>query len=719
MDEKKGPSKTTGAQKKPEKTPSSTKTPTPGPNATPKVTKTEAADKEKGKTAAIEKSDEKKELASNQKEIKADPKLIKDIFDEVSSQFDQLFPEETKGKPPQKPSGKIPKKEPITQSASNERQNGKPSPKAPEKPPQASQEKKFDKVIANADTQSEKAKKQDAPLAPKDSGPKPKGLTETKKQVSKPTLAVKETARTDEEKIEKKAYVIPYPKDKSKKAPPKPTQKPPRIPIKKKSEKITADRGTPADKAQKKVVPVETKDSKPKTKILQPTKKKVGKPLPPAQETPKIRKSAKAEKKNEDQTVDRKKPEEKIDVKVAKKKSSYKAYILFGSLIVLGIVIALSFFGPAQLFKKKEASQKLTAQKIVKIPLRPQEKKPVSVKKKPVIPAPRSVEKKATAPPLKPIEKKVATIPKQSVEKSFVPVAIQGKALPSKKQPEKQPEVIKKRKPNLPGEVNSFLMKWKAAWENTAGATGDIETYMSFYSDDFSANGLDKSEWKHNKAGKNKAKDWIRIGIKNVIILEKSENKHVEVYFLQDYQSSNYTDISGKTLVLKKEKTGWKIIGTKTASRSYPYSAAYPYSIHMGSYRSIQPARQTVREHQSMGLQAFWVRVDLGNKGVWYRVFSGCYKNSDAAEKTIRTKQLKTGKPQRARYANFIGTYSSEDSLRKQNQSLSKYGYAPYFIKDDQGKFHLFVGGFYKVKNAEKFSAELSSKGILSQVVER
>ena len=379
---------------------------------------------------------------------------------------------------------------------------------------------------------------------------------------------------------------------------------------------------------------------------------------------------------------------EKTGVKVVKKKPPYKAYVLLGTLVVLGIVVVLLSFGPARLFKKEEAPQILITQKRVKAPSKPPEKKLVLVKKKPVVQASRSVDIKSKAPP--------------------------PKKLPPKRSSTKSP-----KKFNRTQEINAFLMKWKAAWENTAGAAGDMETYMSFYSDDFSTKGLDKSGWKQDKAGKNKANDWIRIGIKNINILGKPENKSIEVNFLQDYQSSNYASVSEKTLLLRKEKLGWKIIGIKTAPRSYAHFASYPYSIHLGSYRSIQSARQTIRDHQLMGLQTFWVRVDLGKKGVWYRIFAGCYKNLEAAEKIIRTKELKAGRPERTRYANFIGTYLSEGNLKKQNQSLLKNGYAPYFIKDDQGKFHLFVGAFYKEKNAKKLSAELNSKGIPSQVLKR
>ena len=146
---------------------------------------------------------------------------------------------------------------------------------------------------------------------------------------------------------------------------------------------------------------------------------------------------------------------------------------------------------------------------------------------------------------------------------------------------------------------------------------------------------------------------------------------------------------------------------------------SYPYSIHADSYRLRPAAEVSVESYRKMGFQAFWVRVELGKKGVWYRVFIGCYKDSETAEKIISSKQLKGASPGRTRYANFIGTYLSEDSLKNQMRFLSESGYSPYFIKDDKGEHHLYVGAFYKLEDAEKLSNELSSKGIRSQVAER
>jgi hypothetical protein len=113
----------------------------------------------------------------------------------------------------------------------------------------------------------------------------------------------------------------------------------------------------------------------------------------------------------------------------------------------------------------------------------------------------------------------------------------------------------------LETEIKDFLFKWKTAWENSAGVNGKIGTYMSFYSDDFYGNGLDKNEWKSDKATKNKKKKWIRVDLKNIRISEPLDDQKVQVNFLQDYQSSNFTASSEKNIILKKERGGWKIIG--------------------------------------------------------------------------------------------------------------------------------------------------------------
>ncbi len=115
-------------------------------------------------------------------------------------------------------------------------------------------------------------------------------------------------------------------------------------------------------------------------------------------------------------------------------------------------------------------------------------------------------------------------------------------------------------------EDNIFVVVegWRAAWEKTAGEGGDLENYMSFYSDEFRAGRLDKEGWQKDKGRKNRRKQWIKVEMRDVEIHEVIPGERFEVRFQQEYQSSNFSVSSKKILVLRKEEGSWKIISEKS-----------------------------------------------------------------------------------------------------------------------------------------------------------
>ncbi|MFC1825125.1 protein phosphatase 2C domain-containing protein [Thermodesulfobacteriota bacterium] len=121
-----------------------------------------------------------------------------------------------------------------------------------------------------------------------------------------------------------------------------------------------------------------------------------------------------------------------------------------------------------------------------------------------------------------------------------------------------------KEEPSLQQEIEAFVISWKDAWENTSGKEGDLDHYISFYSDDFVSKRLDKKGWKKDKARKNRLKRWINLKLDNIRVSELVTKKQVEVRFSQHYQSSNYSGTSEKILILRKETAGWKILAEKS-----------------------------------------------------------------------------------------------------------------------------------------------------------
>jgi hypothetical protein len=178
-------------------------------------------------------------------------------------------------------------------------------------------------------------------------------------------------------------------------------------------------------------------------------------------------------------------------------------------------------------------------------------------------------------------------------------------------------------------------------------------------------------------------------------------------------QSASTGSIPVKDVVPQKEAPEkQRLLPEATAESSFPFS------VYIGSYKDLDHARRAISDSQAKGT-SYWVKTDLGEKGIWYRVYVGCFQTREQAETFIKTHQIADGESRRTPYANFIGTYSSDEELEKIRLSLLNLEFSPYVIEASGGGSHLFTGAFYQKARAEKQHLDLKAKGIQSQVVER
>lgn len=145
----------------------------------------------------------------------------------------------------------------------------------------------------------------------------------------------------------------------------------------------------------------------------------------------------------------------------------------------------------------------------------------------------------------------------------------------------------------------------------------------------------------------------------------------------------------------------------------------YPYSILLGSFKTVERAERAVSEYRQKGLSPFWVKVDLGGRGVWYRIFTGNFNRIGEAEALISEMEIEGAKPKKTRYAILIGAYKREKTLQEKFHELSELGYSPYIIQGGVDGSRLYIGAFYTKGGAEKQHEDLLSKGVKSRIVER
>ena len=150
-----------------------------------------------------------------------------------------------------------------------------------------------------------------------------------------------------------------------------------------------------------------------------------------------------------------------------------------------------------------------------------------------------------------------------------------------------------------------------------------------------------------------------------------------------------------------------------------PESARYPFSILAASFKQPSGIERMGAILKSKGLTPYWVKVDLGTDGVWYRVFTGFYSDIEQAKSIIVQNDLKGALPKSTRFATWIGGFSNQLHLEKAIVDLSVKGFSAYAIEDEDNVAHLFVGAFFTQKGAETQSASLMEAGFESTVVER
>ena len=160
----------------------------------------------------------------------------------------------------------------------------------------------------------------------------------------------------------------------------------------------------------------------------------------------------------------------------------------------------------------------------------------------------------------------------------------------------------------------------------------------------------------------------------------------------------------------------------KPTRAGQPSSSAvrvYPYSVYLGSYRTPESLQKAVSTYRKKGLSPYWVKVDLGEKGIWFRVFTGFFKTRGVADAFIRENHLTGVATKHTKYAVLVGTYESDKELNAKKLELRAIGCCPYDVKGIDGACRLYTGAFYQMVRARKHKTDLASKGIQGEVVER
>lgn len=101
--------------------------------------------------------------------------------------------------------------------------------------------------------------------------------------------------------------------------------------------------------------------------------------------------------------------------------------------------------------------------------------------------------------------------------------------------------------------ILDMVDQWLLAWSSK-----DMETYASFYAQNFYSDGMDKKTWVRRKKKLSNIYDFIQVTGKD-FVLKKNRNDDYELIFFQEYESSGLTTSGTKRLKLVNKGGLWKI----------------------------------------------------------------------------------------------------------------------------------------------------------------
>lgn len=143
-------------------------------------------------------------------------------------------------------------------------------------------------------------------------------------------------------------------------------------------------------------------------------------------------------------------------------------------------------------------------------------------------------------------------------------------------------------------DVRASVFAWCKSWQNR-----DIDTYMSFYSQDFRSKGLDYRGWMQQKKKRFNVISDLRVDISDMGVFIEGESAVAR--FIQQYHDSKISDVGEKTLTMIYTGGKWKITSEtwkplKTLTR---ITGKWETSSEPKKTKPLPPPDNDAKQHQT------------------------------------------------------------------------------------------------------------------------
>jgi len=150
-----------------------------------------------------------------------------------------------------------------------------------------------------------------------------------------------------------------------------------------------------------------------------------------------------------------------------------------------------------------------------------------------------------------------------------------------------------------------------------------------------------------------------------------------------------------------------------------PESQPNSFTVLIASHRLADNLLHEASRYRANGVDSHWVKVDLGEDGIWYRHFAGRFVDKAEALRFIRESGLAGARILAAPWAISVGEGMSPKVIGGIADMLRSNRYDGYVQEMKNGGYRLLIGAFVTREGAENAAREITLPGIVPEIVLR
>ncbi len=141
------------------------------------------------------------------------------------------------------------------------------------------------------------------------------------------------------------------------------------------------------------------------------------------------------------------------------------------------------------------------------------------------------------------------------------------------------------------------------------------------------------------------------------------------------------------------------------------------YILQLGSFNTLATTLRAADIYSRKGIAAHWNEVELGTKGLWYRVFAGRFESIDAARRYQDTHGLKDVQIIFAPWSVLIDRAGQAERISSVKRRIQSCGVDTYTESGDGNLFHLCAGAFITHERAQALARRIQENtGMVTRV---